>query len=995
MKVRFVAFLAALLIAVPVMAQEQTGTIEGMVKDSSGAVLPGVTVEAKSPAGNRSTVSDAMGTYRFPALPPGRYEIVATLQGFTPATIANLDLRLGQILKADVALSLEGVTESVQVSAERPSIDVKQSERATSVTDEQIELLPKGRDFTSLIIRAPGVNTESKLGGLSVDGASAGENRWIVDGIETTNLQTGRAAKQVIVEFIDEVQVKSSGYAAEYGGALGGVVNVITKSGTNSWNGYALVNFQGSALEGSRRQTRRLNPSDTTKAEYITYDDDSEVRLEPGFGIGGPIMRDRAWFFAGYQPALTTIERTVQPTAGGPTVEEDQKLQVQYITANLTSQLMNNLRGRVAYNNSWSRTDGLLPALSGADSPTTDYSKTQTFPDYSVSGQLDWVARPNLFIGARGGYYFKDVFDSNVPVEPLYAFGNTTNIGLAGVPESLQRQAGFTSIPSNSKIDRDQQTRAFAQADATLYGNLGGQHQLKFGVQLDRIGNNVLSGESRNRVTIRWDQNLATGVPAQRGQFGYYSVRSNGVEPQKGLITQGDIHSTSIGLFVQDQWTINNLTINAGVRTERERVPTYAVGDDIPEFGLEFDFADKIAPRIGAAYDINGDGRWKAFANYGVFYDFFKLELPRGSFGGAKWLEYYYTLDTADWPTLVDGGSCPPACPGTLIRGPVDFRHPSFGSDSIDPDLEPMRATEYAAGIEHQLNDVISLSARYVHKQVDQAIEDTGSQDAQGNEIYIIANPGYGLAELAFDGVALPKPTRDYDSVEFVFSKRFQDNWSLNASYLLSRLYGNYSGLSQSDENGRASPNVGRLWDHPLMMFGEDGQPVLGRLATDRPHQVKGQFIYAFDFGTSIGVNQYASSGVPVSREIRVLSGSNYPMNYAGRLTDDRTDMFTQTDVQIAHEFRIGGTRALQLSLNVLNLFNQDAGDNQHMNMFSGGAVNFDPADLYGGGLDLDALIAAQLKSGGNGDIILDPRFLMDNSFQNPIQARIGVKFIF
>lgn len=993
MRVRIFALLAALLLAVPATAQEQTGTIEGIVKDSTGAVIPGVTVEAKSPAGTRSTVTDGEGVYRFPALPPGRYEVVATLQGFRPATVSNLDLRLGQILKTDLALSLQGVTETVQVSAERPIIDVKQSERATSISNEQIELLPKGRDYTSLIIRAPGVNVEDKLGGLSVDGASAGENRWIIDGIETTNLESGLASKQVIIDFIDEVQVKSSGYAAEFGGALGGVVNVITKSGTNDWDGYALFNFEGDALAGSRRPSLRLNPTDTSKAEYITYDDDSRTRMEPGFGLGGPIMRDRAWFFAGYQPALTTVERTVQPRAGGPEVTEDQKSQVQYLTANVTSQLMNSLRGRVAFNNSWSRTEGLLPNLSGSDSATTDYSKTQTFPDYSISGNLDWVATPRLFIGMRGGYYFQDVFDSNVPVEPRYTFGNTTNIGLAGVPESLQRAAGFSSIPSNNKIDRDQQTRLFGQADATIYGNLGGQHQLKFGVQLDRIGNNVLSGEARNRVTINWDRQLSSGNPLQRGEFGYYSVRSNGVNPEKGFVTEGDIHSTSVGLFIQDQWTINNkLTINAGIRTERERVPTYTVGEDIPEFGLEFDFADKIAPRIGAAYDINGDGRWKVFGNYGVFYDFFKLELPRGSFGGDKWLEYYYTLDTPDWTTLVDGAGCPPACPGTLIRGPIDFRHPSFGSDSIDPDLEPMRMTEASAGIEHQLNDVIALSARYVHKQVDQAIEDTGSQDAEGNEIYIVANPGSGLAALAFDGVALPKPVRDYDSVEFVFDKRFQDNWSLRASYLWSRLYGNYSGLSQSDEGGRTSPNVGRLWDYPIMMFGANGQPVLGPLATDRPHQLKGQFIYAFPFGTSVGVNQYVSSGVPVSREISVLAGSNYPMNYAGRLSDGRTPMFSQTDLQIAHEFRIGGSRALQISLNVLNLFDQDVAESKHSSIRSSGAIDFNQADFYAGRLDFEQLIAEHVASGA---MTLDPRFLMDNAFQGPIQARVGVKFIF
>ena len=156
-------------------------------------------------------------------------------------------------------------------------------------------------------------------------------------------------------------------------------------------------------------------------------------------------------------------------------------------------------------------------------------------------------------------------------------------------------------------------------------------------------------------------------------------------------------------------------------------MPTYTTGADIPEFGLEFGFADKFAPRIGAAYDLKGDGRTKLFGNWGVFYDIFKLELPRGSFGGDKWLEYYYTLDTPNWTTLVDGASCPPACPGTIIRGAptadnpiggIDFRHPSFGSDSLDPDLKPMRQQEASAGIEHQLNNYMAVS-RALRAQAD------------------------------------------------------------------------------------------------------------------------------------------------------------------------------------------------------------------------------------------------------------------------------------
>ena len=135
----------------------------------------------------------------------------------------------------------------MKVTAESPLVDVAQSARQTNIRAEQVELLPQGRDFTTLVTQAPGANQEAKLGGLSIDGASAGENRYIIDGIETTNLQTGISGKNVIVDFVEEVQVKSSGYTAEFGGATGGVINVVTKSGTNDFHGSALYNFEGSS----------------------------------------------------------------------------------------------------------------------------------------------------------------------------------------------------------------------------------------------------------------------------------------------------------------------------------------------------------------------------------------------------------------------------------------------------------------------------------------------------------------------------------------------------------------------------------------------------------------------------------------------------------------------------------------------------------------------------------------------------------------------------
>src|SRR5215208_4092283 len=243
---RVAMLLAMTLLSGAAFAQEQRGSIEGVVKDSSGAVLPGVTVALTSGSGAKlETVSDAQGIYRFPSLAPGTYTVNANLQGFRPGNVEGVGVALGQVKRVDFALGPAGVTESVQVTAESPLVDVRQGARQTNIRAEQVELLPKGRDFTTLVTQAPGANNETKLGGLSIDGASAGENRYIIDGIETTNLQSGTSGKNLIADFVEEVQVKSSGYTAEFGGATGGVINAVTKSGTNNWRGTANFQFQG------------------------------------------------------------------------------------------------------------------------------------------------------------------------------------------------------------------------------------------------------------------------------------------------------------------------------------------------------------------------------------------------------------------------------------------------------------------------------------------------------------------------------------------------------------------------------------------------------------------------------------------------------------------------------------------------------------------------------------------------------------------------------
>ena len=1009
------ALALALAVTLPGYAQEQTGTIAGTVTDSSGAVLPGVTVEARDV--NRAsapivTTSDSVGQYRFVGLRPGVWEVYAKLQGFNPARVENINLRLGQVLTVDLALAIAGQAETVQVTAESPLIDTKQSARSTDITAEQISRLPKGRDFSSLVTQAPGANNEPRSGGLSIDGASAGENRYIIDGAETTNLRSGVQGKGMVVDFIDTVQVKSSGYQAEYGGATGGVVNVVTKSGTNSFRGDLVTYFSSDALGvgllddattlvgGSTitnytdgRRSLRLSPSDSTVAEYVEYPKDDYTRVEPGFTIGGPIVRDRVWFFTSYIPTMENRERTVTFRSNGETKTFEREYITHYSSSNVSAQISDALRGRLAYNLSNGKSTNLLPAPDGSGSPTANYGLGRKTPNWSIGGNLDYVLSNSWFFGVRGGYYLSDLQDESVFQGTRFLFNATTNIGMPGVPESLQRATSFSNVPTNSESTFDKQKRLNLQADTTIYVSAGGQHAIKGGVQFDRIGNEVLSGETGNLVRINWGRALSPTLPV--GAFGYYQVRSNGVLPDRGFITQGDINNTNVGLFIQDSWTISNrLTLNLGLRTENESVPSFSQDPNIPDVSMKFNFSDKLAPRVGFAWDLAGDGKTKVFGNWGVFYDIFKLELPRGAFGGDKWLEYYYTLDTPDWTTL-DPAGCPPACPGQLIRGPIDFRHPSNDPDanSIDPDIKPMKMQEVAFGIERELGPRLAASLRYVHKQVDRAIEDIGTLDADGNEIYVIGNPGFGQATTTLitgttTRIPYPKAVRDYDAVEAALEKRFSNNWFARVSYTWSRLDGNYPGLSQSDENGRTSPNVGRSFDYPLMSFDQNGNPVYGRLPTDRPHQFKVQGVYDFTFGTTVGVNQFVESGVPITREAAYITGSGYPIQYLGRLSDGRTPVLSQTDLYLSHGLKFGGDREFRVMLDVLNLWNQDEAINTWRTELGAGQQIDVTEEQFYAGVDTQALIAAQ-------QLERDPRFLQSSEFQMPRTVRIGVKFSF
>ncbi|HXG57773.1 MAG TPA: TonB-dependent receptor [Thermoanaerobaculia bacterium] len=986
-------------------AQEQTAAIMGVITDSSGAVLPGVSVEAVNAKGQRfATTTDSSGAYRFPSLPPGLYTLTATLQGMETATVKDLELRLGQSPKINLTMRLPRVAETLTVTAEAPLVDVTSSATATSIRSETFEKLPKGRDFSSVVTLLPSANFESKqgnsaiegggqgVGGIQVDGASGSENRFIIDGVDTTHPRTGGQTKVVFTDFVDEVQVKSAGYEAEFGGAVGGTINVITKSGTNDFRGTAGIEFEDSSWGGDPRPTLQVSAADATKPEYKTYRKDDDSITTPQVSLGGPILRDRLWFFGAYAPYTRDTDRTVTFT-NGVTNTFPQKFERDTWAGSISGNFGSRMLFKVSGNNSGYTQSNALPDITGragSSDPAVYRGQNTERENWSYSGYADFVANPQWYLSARGGRYYDNVSQKGIPTDPMIWFASGSNSQFPDTPAAAVRPAGFRSVATNRAVQKDAYTRDNFAFDASWYPTLIGSHRIKGGVQIANLKNEVLDATQNYIVRTYWNSAGPFGTAANRGKYGMAGVYVFG--------TIGNVDSKNTGFFLQDSWTTfkDRLTLNFGVRTEQEKVPNYADPSlGLPKYAINFDYGDKVAPRLGFSYDVFGNGRSKVYGSWGKYYDITKLEMPRGSFGGDKWIWFNFAVEDPDWTkwqcsNVTSNQSVIPTCTGGLRYAgtSVDLRHPSL--ELIEPDLKPMESNEFTLGVQHELANNIALGVRYVNKHLVRTIEDVGvlviNPDGSSAEEYFIANPGFGVAKytLGRDLPAQPKAKRDYQAIEIEGTKRFSNRWGVHASYVYSRLEGNYSGLTSSDENGRMSPNVNRYFDNLFSSFDAKGKPVYGRLATDRPHVFKAQLTYAFPWGTGVGLNQYIGSGTPITTEVLYEGVPFYPY---GRGDLGRTPTLKQTDLQFLHDFRFGGRYGVQLGLTVLNVFDEDTAINRVGSLSSTNVTGVSHQQFFQG-FDPIAKIP-------NFAAVKNPLYNQDSEFQAPRQVRVMAKFTF
>jgi hypothetical protein len=938
----FRGLLALSLLLTPVgaaFAQERSGEISGIVSDEQGAAIPGATVMAESKTLPKplQAVTDSQGRFRFLNVPIGTYTMTVGLTGFSTHK-QTLEVKLGSQITAHAKLGVGQVTEVIEVTGTTLSIDPTSSRSATNITSEQIENLAKaGRGFNTLLTLAPGVFLEPKngtqgVGGVQVGGSSGSENGFYIDGTEVSDLRRGslRDGNNIPLEMIQEVQIKTGGYEAEFGGATGGVVNVATKSGTNAFHGSLGVAYTGDGLNSKDRGFYQRSVANADRSEFFDPVEDQYSIVSPSFTLGGPILKDRLHFFTAYSPDRESTTREIAYASGARTFNQDRNRH--YGMGRIDYTPSSKLQLNASYIWTPAKREGTLPNRDPRiAAPSNDVSIQGGYlPGTTVATGFSWTPTSKVVVSGRYGYKYQNDKDGNYGLsQDPYVIYRTASAA-AGLPVPTPGGSGFTNVSSTFGIAQDITTRHNGYFDVTYVA--GNSHTFKAGYALNRVGNDVLNDFTNGTFDIYWGDSYSRGsVQNQRGTYGYYIW-------QDGVKNVGNVNSRNQGLYIQDTWRASSrLTLNLGVRFENEFLPPYkaeAGGIKVAN-PVDFGWGDKIAPRVGVAWDVKGDGQWKASASFGVFYDVLKYELARGSFGSDYWFSHVYRLNDPNVLNLSFDNA------GGLGSEIITFDNRTLPINAqgqlegIDPDIKPYKGNEMSVAIDHQFTSKLVGSVRYTRRRLLASIEDIGVLDADDNEQYVIGNPGFGQTRdtsSVYGGKTpngtflVPESIRKYDAVEFRTQGEF-GNFNFLGSYTWSRLYGNYSGGANSDESGRQDPGVSRAFDLPYYYFDASGDQTAkeGALATDRPHALKAFMYYRLKSGlgtTNIGINQLFLSGTPDSTSVIYLSAPTFPF---GRGDLGRTPSYSQTDLTLTHSFRLTKGTNLRFEMNVRNLFDQDS----------------------------------------------------------------------
>jgi hypothetical protein len=940
---RFASSLIALLVFTgSALAQQGTADLRGRVSDQQGAVLPGVTIIVRHQESGlfRETVTGGDGTFLMSGMTPGMYEVTAELASFKKYTQRDVRLEVGRATPVELKLEVGGLTAGVRGSAAAPRADTTTQEIGGRISQQEFVDTPSfNRNFAGYLGMLPGVVATISATTFGADSISvAGQNvrnvNYTMDGSnnnDTFNGGNGGAQARVPVEAVQEFQLLSSQFDAEYGLTSGGVVNSVSKSGTNRLRGAAFVFFQDEKM---------------SSLEYFAKKEGLEEApsKQQQFGgvLGGPIVRDKAHFFGSVERIL--LDSSV--TTNIPTRSDLNRTDVEI------SRVWNTyLRGdhQINSNNTWGlrwlRETSPQPLQIQATNHTPSRHEAETDVDWTVVGNLTSVigsTRVNTF---RISAVSEDVFFGN----PRFNEGEAQ--------ESLPPQLNYLSFQDQQSARANRRLDVAYGADnvfAWFLPGKGGDHDMKFGVNYLYSSLRVQDFGNANGVFT-----MNTDVPFDRNNPRTYPERLNVRVPGPvDFLMDGHF----IGLFAQDRWKLNsNLTINYGARYDIEILPT--PNRDNPLFaddpdGYPMDL-NNVAPRLGFAWSLDENGRSALRGGAGVFYQRTAYAFLTNMFSNGRFSDSFtvnFPTNTFDPgprqgnlptdPMLLNGPTVNRALlnaqfpPGTRVRnsGTVRFDNP----DRINP-----FSRTYSIGYERQVGSMMGLSVdfirseqrnQYVLKELNPLVRNGTLATSPVSR----TNPLVGTVGEWVASVQTIEPVGEinYNSVQISGTKRYGNNWQARLSYAYSRGRGNVP-TGQTDV-----PESQFLGDLNL-----DNE--YGPTAVDRPHilTLTGSYdvprtgglklsgVFRARSGTPISLrnttfdndrngltnNEYLAAGTYTGAAPDAASPNSIPytVEYAGGRAGGRGPGYMQADLRAGYRIQLGGGRTLDAFLDVFNVGNR------------------------------------------------------------------------
>jgi len=780
-------FVAAIEVA---LAASTTGTLRGRVTDDKGEGLPGVTVIARSEAliHERATQTDATGKWELRDLPPGSdYRVVVQMPGYVTMVI-DTSVELDSVTDVPVAMKAGEISESVTVVAEKPVIDKTSAEVSPVMDPDVTDELPVLRQFQSLLTMAPGVNDDDNDGNPSIAGGTGNSNAYILDGMESRDPVTGTFGENFNFDTVDQVEVKLVGVSAEYGQFQGGNVSIVTKSGSNEFTG----SIRDEITDPSWQNEYALNqgafgPAGPPDANADGLPDiparsDSTKSHALQATIGGPVVRDNAWFYIAYSRPETSRQEVLGNPTGGPFGNGTyvRLFQGDFSLGKLTWQVSNNHRVQGTYQEDPSN----LPVCYGQEffgGPCFDGYNV----DFQGQGGYQWVGlwsatwTPTLQSEVKFGH-FKNAFSISSlqpnPGFPQFIFPSPGGLGSgAGNAPFIDLGTGglfdatvFGDTPEDRKRDQ-------VEAKVNYFFSAAGDHSVRAGVdyrEQERVGSSVLAG---NALFFGSILGADPTLPQNRSYYIWYDFAAP---------SEGGPKTKTTGLYVQDDWSINpHLALGLGVRYE-DTANENDVGEDI--------VGDKgFAPRLSATYDVTGEGKYlvkATAARYLAGINLTTLSPFIRAAGGQSSYDIYFN------PNFPAPGV--PALTDWVLLAQV---RPDPDTSRFDPDLKPQSLDEWSIGYEHLFTPTFGGYVRYIDREWKDIITQRFSHD------YSTGAPRKII--FAFNN---PDATRTYKGVILQLEKRFSNSWSMLGNYTHGKAEGNVSS-EQGFEALGAYPGVPQL----------------------------------------------------------------------------------------------------------------------------------------------------------------------------------------